>query len=135
MTISSFRIIFAAAGIAVSVAHAGHAQGVRAIRPLPGYTCMSLNLTEEQARDFNATPPVLQAPSPSAAKIGLASAVVIVADPVRTENGYMSMLMLDGRSGWIQASKLRPYRSPSNPPAHCVPSMMSNGRPGFAFPQ
>lgn len=127
--------VIVAAGLLTLWGHRADAQGLRAVQPLAGYSCMSLNLTQEQMMDFNAVPPVLAAPRAGAPKLGDTSSVVIVASPLRSENGYVSMLMLDGRPGWVQASKLKPYRSASNPSARCVPSMMSNGQPGFAFPQ
>ena len=126
---------FAFLGMVLGVNGTAHAQGLHAVSPLPGYSCMTLNLTEEQARDFNALPPVMQQPSPTAGKLGVAGAIVITVDPVRVINGYVAVLMPDGRSGWVQANRLYPYRNPRNPSVRCVPSMMSNGKPGFAFPQ
>lgn len=131
--------VFLSGLLAVSLMASGvcqaQSQGLRALQPLPGYSCMSLNITQDQVMDFSAIPPVLAAPRPDAPKIGTTSSVVIVADPVHAENGFVSMLMLDGRPGWVQAVKLRPYRNASHPNVRCVPSMMSNGKPGFAFPQ
>lgn len=111
------------------------AQPLHAVRPIPGYSCMALNLTEQQMFDPNAVPPVMERPSPTSRTIGLASAVVMTADPAQAQNGYIAMMMPNGRHGWIAADKLKPYRSTSNPPARCVPSIMSDGRPGIAFPQ
>ena len=135
MNTRAFWGIIVVAGLLTSGLHRADAQTLRAVQPLAGYSCMSLNLTQEQMMDFNAVPPVLATPRANAPKIGDTSSVVIVADPVRAENGYVSILMLNGRPGWVQASKLKPYHSVSNPSARCVPSMMSNGKPGFAFPQ
>lgn len=127
--------ILAAIGLVTTGTYQAAAQGLRAVQPLSGYSCMSVNLTQEQMMDFNAVPPVMAAPRPDAAKIGETSSVVIVASPVHSDNGFVSMLMLDGRPGWVQGSKLKPYRNASNPSVRCVPSMMSNGKLGFAFPQ
>lgn len=107
------------------------AQGVRAIAPLQGYSCMSLNLTEEEMMHESSSPVIRQEPSPSAAPIGRAASQVIAVDPVRAKNGYIAVLTLDGKPGWVDANKVKPYRSVSNPNARCVPSMMSNGQPGF----
>ncbi|MDJ0390183.1 hypothetical protein QMO56_18900 [Roseomonas sp. E05] len=109
------------------------AQPLRAIRPLSGYSCMALNLTEQQMFDPSAVPPVMAEPSPTARRIGSAGAIVITADPLRSQNGYVAMMMPDGKHGWIAADKLKPYRSAANPTARCIPSMMSDGRPGFTF--
>lgn len=100
------------------------AQGVRASRPLPGYACMMLSSPD-------ASPPVLQTPSATAPRIGIASYTVIAADPVQAMNGYIRVLHLDGRQGWIDARQVRPWRSASDPSATCTPSLMSDGRPGF----
>lgn len=127
--------VLAASGIAWVTTFQANAQGLRAVRPIPGYSCMALNLTERQMFDYNALPPVMLEPSPTSQKIGVASAVVMTVDPVRVQNGYIAMMMPNGRQGWVQADKLKPYRSASNPPARCVPSIMSNGKPGLAFPQ
>ena len=126
---------FVAAGAVVGLSSTVNAQGLHAVSPLPGYSCMSLNLTEDQVRDFNALPPVMQQPSSTAPKLGVAGAIVMTVDPARVTNGYAAVLMPDGRSGWVQAGRLHPYRNAANPLVRCVPSMMSNGKPGFAFPQ
>ena len=119
-------------GAAVVMAGASSwAQGVRAVTPLQGYSCMSLNLTEEEMMHESSSPVIRQQPSPSAAPIGRAASKVIAVDPVRAQNGYIAVLTLDGKSGWVEANKVKPYRSVSNPNARCVPSMMSNGQPGF----
>lgn len=109
------------------------AQGLRAVAPLQGYSCMSLNLTEDEMQHESSSPVIRQEPSPAAAPIGRAAAQVIVADPVRAQNGYVAVLTLDGKPGWVEANKLKPYRSASNPSARCIPSRMSNGQPGFSF--
>lgn len=126
---------FAALVVGLGLSSMAHAQGLHAVRTLPGYSCMSLNLTEDQVRDFNALPPVMQQPSPTASKLGIAGAIVITVDPVQVTNGYVAVLMPDGRSGWVQADRLHPYHNAANPSVRCVPSMMSNGKPGFAFPR
>ena len=99
------------------------AAGLTAVQPLPGYACMML-------QPPNAASPVLQAPSASAPRLGTASATMIVTSPAQTMNGYVKVLHLDGRVGWLDASKLRPWRSASDPSATCTPSIMSDGRPG-----
>jgi len=123
-------------GVAImTVVAPSWAQGLRAVAPLKGYSCMALNLTEEEMMRESSSPIIRLAPSPSAAPIGRAAAQVITVDPVRSQNGYVAVLTLDGKPGWVEANKIKPYRSVSNPSARCVPSMMSNGQPGFAFPR
>ncbi|MBI0538850.1 hypothetical protein D9599_25185 [Roseomonas sp. KE2513] len=100
---------------------------------LQGYSCMMLNLTNEQLADWENAPAVLAEPSPNAAKLGVASANVIVAEPRREVNGYLQMLHMDGRPGWIVANKVVAWRNVSNPQTRCIPAMMSNNRPGFDY--
>lgn len=109
------------------------AEALHAVQPLPGYSCMALNLTEREMFDPSAAPPVMAAPSPNAQKIGAPSSVVITEDPVRSENGYIAMLMPNGQKGWVIAAKLRPYRNATNPSTRCIPAIMSDGRPGLTF--
>jgi len=109
-------------------------QGLKAVRPLDGYKCMVLNLTEEQMVSSTAGPAIYAEPSRSASVLGNASAIVITADPIRKANGYTAVLTLSGKPGWVESDKLAAYSSVTNPSARCVPSVMSNGRYGFAFP-
>lgn len=113
-------LILAAALLAPAAALA---TGLTAVQPIPGYVCMALQPPD-------AASPVLQSPSASAPRLGIASATMIVASPPQTMNGYAKVLHLDGRPGWVDASKLRPWRSASDPSATCTPSIMSDGRPG-----
>ncbi|MBI0536984.1 hypothetical protein D9599_15545 [Roseomonas sp. KE2513] len=94
---------------------------------------MMLNLTNEQLADWENAPAVLAEPSPNAAKLGVATANVIVAEPRREVNGYLQMMHMDGRPGWIAANKVVPWRNVSNPQTRCLPAMMSNNRPGFDY--
>ncbi len=106
-------------------------QGLTVIRPIPGYVCMRLNLTREQliARPFNVL--VFAEPSYGNDKIGQASATIIARSPMHVQNGFAEILFLDGRTAWIPADVLEPYVTSANPNAHCTPSMMSDGKPGF----
>ena len=115
----------------VAATGSAQAEHLKAVKPLDGYACMDLNLTEAQLRDNSVTVPILSGPSPDAPWGGNASAIVIVRAPLHVVNGYAEILKLDGQPGWIAADKLKPYASVSNPNAHCTPSVMSNGRPGF----
>ena len=110
---------------------AANAQGLHPVSPLQGYSCMTLKLTSEQIRSNSIAVPVYNGPSTSSGEAGIASAVLIVKTPLNIQNGFAESLFSDGRTVWIKADWLQPYRSASNPNARCTPSMMSNGRPGF----
>ena len=86
-----------------------HAQGLQVVRPLPGYECMALNLSDQQM--MTETVPILAQPSPSAAKIGIASATVIAAE-APSVGGYQKVLRLDGKPGWISTKFLKPWVNP-----------------------
>ena len=100
---------------------------------LQGYSCMMLNLTNEQMMDFDNLPPIRSEPSSTARQIGVATETVIVASPRREAGGFVQVLHMNGQPGWLEASKLKPWRSANNPNARCTPAMMSNGRPGFDY--
>ena len=125
------RIIVAILLAIVVPAPGARAQGLKAVRPLPGYACMVLNLTQQQMLDDTLHVPVYAEPAQSSSRIGDASAVVIATSPLNVVPGLGEVLFPDGRQGWIEAKMLRPYSSASNPDAHCTPSLMSNGRPGL----
>lgn len=108
-----------------------HAQGLLAVRPLPGYICMQLAVSPEQVADPKGGIPILDAPSHSAAVANYAPAVVIVKDPPRSSSDFLQVLRLTGKEGWIEARYSRPWANPYVPNARCVPSLTSDGRPGF----
>lgn len=110
---------------------AASAQGLQAVRPLRGYACMSLAASEQVMRSPARLPPVLAQPSADAPRIGIAGATVIAVSPVRLAGGYVQVLHLNGHFGWVEAAKLRPWRSLSNPAATCTPMLMNDGKPGF----
>ena len=118
---------------AVYTSYPAQAQRLQVQQHLGGYTCMALKLTEDQLRDFSALPPIYASPSASAARIGVASATVIVKDPPQVVDGFEAVLHMDGRPGWIKAGVLAPWTNASDPRTRCIPSMMSNGRPGFDY--
>ena len=109
------------------------ASGLTVVRHLSGYQCMSLNLSEQAMMNPTIHVPIKAAPSPSAATIGNAIATVIAREPETTQNGYVSVLFLTGRPGWVQAQYLKPWRNPGSSGQQCVPAMMSNGRLGFDY--
>ena len=120
------------AAVVCSVTGAAHAQGIHAVKPIEGYTCKNLVATEAQLMDFHwAGVPIQTEPSPSAPRGTIAAAVVFAKEPAHIVNGYAEVLQLNGQPGWIEASKIKPYHSASNPFARCTPAMMSNGRIGI----
>lgn len=120
-------------GCGLAVEAAPRAQGLRAVRPLDGYKCMGL--TAEEMASSSPGPAILIEPKQGAAILGRASATVIVASPVQTANGFTAVLTLSGKPGWVDTKVLVPYASLANPSARCVPSLMSNGGVGFAYPR
>lgn len=125
------KSVFLTLGMLVAVSVPVQAQYLTAIKPLAGYACMRLNLPREQLLSPDLDVPVYQEPSTSSPRLGKAAAALIVRSPMIVRDGFAEMLFLDGRVGWVSASVLGPYATPSNPNARCTPSMMSNGRPGF----
>lgn len=107
-------------------------QGPKVVGLLPGYSCMALDLRDDQT-SWDDLPPVYAEPSAQSARIGIASATVIVAEPRREENGFVAVLHMDGRPGWLDARMVRPWVNRSNPRTTCRPAMMTNGRPGFSY--
>lgn len=128
MTRSVTLLAFA---VTVAVLSPARAQGLKAIAPLSGYQCMMLNFSADQMRNSPLTVPVFNGPSETSGKAGLASGIMIVRSPTNVVNGFTEILFFDGRQLWMKANMLEPYKSASNPDAHCTPSMMSNGKPGF----
>lgn len=102
------------------------AQHIYAVRPVPGFACAKLNLTEQQALDMHFAVPIRTVPEPSATVGTTASAVLFVRQPIHVVNGYIEVLQLTGQPGWIERKWVKPY----DPLARCVPSVMSNGRVG-----
>lgn len=116
------------------IASAAHAQGLHAVKPLSGYQCEMLNLTEQQMMSRRTRVPVREAPRDSARVVGIAPATVAINDQVPAQNGYLQAINAAGRSVWIAADIVKPYHSEGDPTAKCVPSVMSNGMIGFDYP-
>ena len=103
------------------------AQGVRPVRPLEGYVCMKLAISEAQALNPNGTGVNLLAePSPGASVVTTAPSVVFVRSPAVQRNGFLEAIALNGKPAWIAADKVKPLDGMSR----CTPSVMSNGRLG-----
>ena len=110
------------------------AQGASDGRPLQGYACMSLKITDEQAHDFNYHVSFYTAPSLSAHVAGYASSQVAVRQPAHIVGDFTEALFPTGAKVWIQSDLLRPYHSSLDPSARCVPTILVNGRVAFSYP-
>ena len=126
-----FTIYVCAGVLIITCGQRMKAEGLHAVRPLAGYACMMLNLSDAQMRDNSLVVPVYAGPSTTSGRVGNASAIVIAKSPLHIVNGFAEMLFPNGATVWIDAKMLRPYHSESNPTAHCTPSLMSNGKPGL----
>jgi hypothetical protein len=100
-------------------------------RALPGFKCMMLNITEQQAMDPNFHVTVRSAPSATASPAGWAGAVVITYAPLREQNGFTEMVLPNGHSVWVESDMVKPYHAKADPTARCVPEVLPNGRIGF----
>jgi hypothetical protein len=116
------------------IATGASAQGLHAVKPLGGWTCMKLNLSEKQSLDPSVHVIVRAGPGADAPEAGWAAMTVAVRLPIRDVNGFEEMLFPNGKRVWIAAKSLSPWSSVADPAARCVPSIMSNGKPGFAYP-
>jgi hypothetical protein len=125
------KLVLAVAAFALcSLPTLGEAQGLRAVRPLPGYACMGLRGVNP-SWSFKQLPRILDKPSATEGKpVQLASAIVFAKSPLHIVNGFAEVLLQNGHPGWIQRAWLEPYRSMSDPHAKCTVSLMSNGQPG-----
>ena len=104
------------------------AEPVYAVRPLDGYVCMKLNVTEAEVLNPHGTGIfILVAPRPDSAHGTAAASVVLVREPKHLVDGYLEVLQLTGQPGWIAADKVRPFEKT----LRCVPSVLSNGRIGI----
>ncbi len=103
-----------------------------AVRPLPGYVCMALNMSPDQLMKPDVHVTMLKDPGPSSPPVGYAAATVIASEEPPT-NGYRRVLRFDGVQGWISSAKLKPWVNPSGNGQRCTPSVMSNGRLGLNF--
>ena len=110
-----------------------NAEGLHAIRPLPGYVCMQLALSPEENTDPTRGVPVRDTPSLSVHVSSWAPSLLVVPSPQQPTSGFLQVVFSDGHRGWVQEAALKLWRSPTNPNRRCVPSVMSNGLIGFDF--
>ncbi len=125
------RQIFLAAILVTLAGLEASAQGLQAVRPLPGYTCMQVANPPAPTLDPTQGVPVRNIPSLSAPVASWAPSVVLVTFPLETRAGFLQALFADKHTGWILASDLKPWSNPYNLRRRCVPSIMSNGTVGF----
>ncbi|MFK4048205.1 hypothetical protein ACI2KH_25145 [Roseomonas mucosa] len=78
-------------------------------------------------------PRVRAEPRANAPVVGIATISVIVKSPHAARNGYLEVMHLDGRPGWVDQKVLVPWINNNAPGVRCVPAMMSDGRPGFDY--
>lgn len=109
---------------------ATRAESLEAVRSIPGYVCMQLNLSDAALVSPQTDNPIYDQPSPSARKVASAANMMIVEDKPAI-SGFRKVLRFSGETGWMDARYLRPWTDRYAPEARCVPSMMSNGKPGF----
>ena len=109
------------------------AEAAQGYRPLAGYECMSLNISDAQAHDFHFHVIYYSEPNAASPEVGYAGSQVAVRKPHVVVNGFAQALFPTGVVGWIEADLLRSYRSPFNPSTKCIPVMFSDGRRDFQY--
>lgn len=120
------RFVLAALALTATSAYAG---GPTVVRPLAGYVCTRLAVTEQQVLDPHGTGIwILAEPRADAPRTTAAPSVVFARNPMHTVNGFVEVVQITGRPGWIAANKIQPYEKTLS----CVPSLMSNGLIGAA---
>ena len=110
-------------------------QGLRAVKPVPGWQCMKLNLTEQQSMDPSVHVLERRGPSAQSPVGGWAPITVAVPSPAVSNNGFLPVLRPNGQRLWISDRDVVKWASVSDPTARCVPSFMSNGIIGFDYPR
>lgn len=118
-----YRLLIAALLASTSAS----AAGLYAVQPIPGYACSKLKVTEREAMDPHGGVPIRSAPVASAPVAAMAASVLLTKQPLHVINGFVEVLRFTGDRGWIEQSRVAPF----DPLARCVPSIMSNGRPGI----
>lgn len=126
------RLIFAVVAFMLT-SYVGHSQGLRAVRPLPGYTCMKIAAPPAASIEAIRQVPVRAEPVASSPVTGVSPSVVLVSFPLVTSGGYLQATFADHHTGWIAADDLKPWSTPYKPSQRCVPSVMTNGTFGFDF--
>lgn len=124
---------FATFSLALASLSSAHAAGKHPVKVLPGYTCMAINQTDEQAMDFNHPAMFKSAPSDTASDAGLADVQMAIKTGASPVNGYLPTLRIDFKPAWVKATLVKPYAAVADPKARCVPAVMSDGTQGFMY--
>jgi len=127
------RSPFFAFAVFLSIGGLGHAQGLHAVRSMPGYVCMQLALSPEEAADPTKGVPVRETPSLSVRIVSWAPTVVVMPAPQQPTAGFLQVEFADKHLGWVPAAAIKPWSSIYNPGRRCIPSIMSDGLIGFDF--
>lgn len=114
-------------------APAAFSQGLRAVQPLPGYTCMMLSSPPAASIEQIPQVPVRSAPSVDAPITSILPSVVVVPFPLQATSGFLLAVFDEKHKGWVSAAALKLWSSPYNQKRRCYPSIMSNGSYGFDF--
>lgn len=107
------------------------AEGYAVREHLAGAKCMLLNLSFDQMMDESIKIPIRASPRQDATEIGTPGSTVIVRDTPASPNGYVEVMLADGRTGWLQERWLKPWASSTSPQRRCRPALFANGRVGF----
>lgn len=103
------------------------AQSIHVVRPIDGFVCKKLNITEREAMSpTGAGVDIRSAPSASAPSVAIAPSVLFVRSPEHVVGGFVEVMRISGQLGWIEQARVKPF----DPSSRCVPSLMSNGRIG-----
>lgn len=125
--------LYAALALVVAFPFATQAAPRTVTAHLPGLSCMSLRVSDQQAMDPTFVVPLHAQPSSAAPSIGRASSIVIVRSPQVEQDGFIAAVLFNGRAGWISAADLKPWVNPGSNGQRCIPSRMSDGSIGFDF--
>jgi hypothetical protein len=94
---------------------------------VPQYQCMGLKALWNGEGPM--PPPVDEytGPTPAATPAGIASATLIVDDPLTVIDGRVRVIRPNGQLVWIDRSEITPWHVVSNPNAVCSVIMLPNG--------
>ena len=98
------------------IAIGASAQGLHAVKPLGGWTCMKLNLSQKQSLDPSVHVVVRAGPRADAPELGWAAMTVAVRSPVHKVNGFEELLFPNGKR--IRDAQ-RYFREPGLRADHC----------------
>ncbi len=104
-----------------------------AVSPITDLSCMSLNISEAHAMDPSFIVHVRASPANNSPDVGEAGSIILARHPAVERNGFVAVVLFNGRPGWISKNDVKPWVSPSGNGQSCIPSRMSDGSIGFAF--